>query len=90
MVERFVQAPSENLPYIVDWSEWLPGGDTIAASMFTADVGVTVGVTSFTQAAATVWISGGVAGCSYDVVNVVTTAQGLTGARTLKVEIETL
>ena len=79
----FTKDPNATLPYSVDWgANWL-GSDTIAASSWTVPAGLTQVSSSFTTKIATVVISGGVAGQSYDIVNRITTALGYIDDRTL-------
>ena len=87
---EYAQDAAEYLDYKVDWSGWLAGGDTIVTSTFTADLGITLTNPSFAQTSATVWISGGVNGTSYNVVNSIVTAQGRKAERTLRIDIKKL
>lgn len=79
-----VKDPSAHLDYGWDWGPWLPAGDTIAASTWTASPGVTVELDSFTPEGLTVvWVSGGTAGQTYSLTNRVTTAEGRVDDRTI-------
>lgn len=80
-MNTFVKDPSAVLDYAADWSAWLASvGDTITASTWTPDTGITVGTggfaPSFTPTKTTVWLSGGTAGVSYKIVNHITTVAG--------------
>ena len=83
----FTKDPNATLPYSIDWgANWL-GSDTIAASSWTVPAGLTQVSSSFTTKIATVVISGGVAGQSYDIVNRITTTLGYIDERTLTIQV---
>lgn len=69
--------PDEVLDYSFDWGEFL-NGDTISASDWDVEDGLTVGSDSFSDTVTTVWLSGGQAGRSYTARNRIVTAQGRT------------
>lgn len=82
-MSTFVKDPSAVLDYSIDWTKWLTvgvGGDTIIASTWTPETGITVGsggfAPSLTPTKTTVWLSGGTAGVTYKCVNHITTAGG--------------
>ena len=81
--------PRATLDYSVDWTEWL-AGDTITSSQWSVSGGSELSITnsSHTASIATVWLTGGTAGKSYRVSNVITTAVGRTDARTLVINVE--
>jgi hypothetical protein len=86
--QTFTKDPNATLDYVWDWSKWLtPLSDTISAVTFTAETGLTVGTTSHTGTTATVWLSGGTADTSYNVVCHITTTGGRTNDRTATVKI---
>lgn len=82
------------LDYDIDWSAWLPLGDTIAASTWaSSDAAVITNAPapSFTNTATKVWISCGVGvvvGEKYLVVNHITTADGREEDYTLIMKIK--
>ena len=78
--------PSAILDYQFNWAEWL-AGDTLSASTWTADGGLTVEDDDFTNVLSTVWLSGGAVGLAYAVTNRITTAGGRTDERTLKIVV---
>jgi len=82
MKQRFVKEPNAVLDYTVDWSDWL-GSDTISASSWSADSGITVVSSGHDDTSATVWLSGGTAGTTYEVVNQITTAGGRVNEATI-------
>jgi hypothetical protein len=62
--------PDAVLDYTLDWGAtgdpWL-SGDTIATATWTLDAGLTKVSESATATAATIWLSGGIAGSTYRV-----------------------
>lgn len=80
------QDPAATLDYQFNWAEWL-AGDTISASTWTADDGLTVASSAFTNVLTTVWLSGGAVGLTYAVTNHITTAGGRTDERTLSIVV---
>lgn len=87
MSVRKTKDPNAVLDYGFDYSRWLPSGDTITASTWTPDTGITVNSSSFTSTATTVWLAGGTAGTSYKVVNHITTQQGRQDDQTLEISV---
>jgi hypothetical protein len=66
-------APSKDaaavLDYSIDWSQWL-AGDTIAASSWTCDQGITgVPVSGPDTTKTSIWLSGGTMGQTYKISN---------------------
>ena len=74
----FIKDPDAVLDYAVDWSTWLPEGDTIATSTWTVPTGITKDSDSHDDTTVTIWLSGGTLGETYELVNRVTTAAGRT------------
>lgn len=77
-IAKFVKDPGAKLDYVIDWGAWISGSDTINTVTTVPAVGVASGITvtqaTKTNTTTTVWVSGGVAGTSYDVtVHIVTT-----------------
>ena len=89
-VTEFTQDPSANLDYAVDWSEWLPAGDTISTFQVIVGSGIsaTKSVTLSTATIAVIWVSGGVVGLVYAVTVRVTTSVGRVDDRTFYVRID--
>jgi hypothetical protein len=77
--------PDAVLDYRVDWTAWLQASETITTSTWILESGIVQNSTSNTTTTATVWLSGGTAGTAYKVTNRVTTNQGRTDDRTIKV-----
>ena len=84
----FTQDPQDRLDYEIDWSEWLPTGDTIITSTWAVDdAALTLDDDSATTTAATVFASGGVIGSAYLVTNHIETGQGREKDQTIKIKI---
>lgn len=87
MASSFMKDPDANLPFGVDWSGWLPEGDTIESSSWLVPVGLSKGVTNVVGGQAIVWLSGGTAGQTYAVTNRVVTVGGLVDDRTIRIQV---
>jgi len=87
--------PSSQLIYSLDWSQWLPEGDTVASVTYTLQVrandpaplikgttGVQTGTITFVE------LSGGQVGKIYTVTAAITTVDGLVDRRNFRVKIE--
>ena len=79
--------PDEVLPYTIDWSDWLVGGDTVSTSSWSATL-LTVDSDTNDTTTTTVTTSAGTAGQAVRVTNRITTVNGLTGERSIVVRIE--
>jgi hypothetical protein len=100
-VKVFPKDPSSILNYEIDWTNggandggandhgWLQG-DTIKTSIWTLPTGITKVTDSTTTTKTTIWVSGGTAGESYDVVNTITTnsTPSKTEQRTIRFEVQ--
>jgi hypothetical protein len=84
---RFRKDPDALLDYEFDWGAWLPPGDTIAAITMTADAGIVVESSTFTDTTATVWLSGGTELEIYTITNHITTADGREEDMTIEIQI---
>jgi hypothetical protein len=78
--------PNAVLDFGVRWTKWLDT-DTISASTWIVPTGLTADSDSFTDTVTTVWLSGGVDGSSYDIVNRITTAAGRVDDRTIRISV---
>lgn len=74
MTTTFTKDPAAKLDYSVDWTDFLETDENIAASEWTTPAGLTVVTSSYTNKKATIWLSGGALGTSYEVVNKITTS----------------
>jgi len=86
MVQKWTKDADAVLDFTIDWGDWL-GTDTISASTWTCDSGITVDSSSNTTTTTTVWLSGGTAGATYTVTNRIVTVAGRTEDRDLQVLI---
>jgi hypothetical protein len=86
MTDTFLKDPAARLDYTVDWTAWL-GADTIAQVDWTVPAGLTTTATSNATTTATVWLSGGTLGATYEVVCQVTTATGRIDQRTIRIQV---
>lgn len=69
---RFYKDPDDKVSYQLDWSDWLDG-DTISASAWTLDSGITNEGDSNTTTTTTIQVSGGTADTAYRLSNQITT-----------------
>lgn len=88
----YTKDPDAVLDYTVDWNgaaalggPWLQTSETITTSTWIVPVGITQNSTSNTTTTATIWLSGGTAGTTYEVTNRVVTNQGRTNDHTIRV-----
>ncbi len=89
----FRKDPAAVLDYAIDWSAWLAGpdgtdDDTIQSSSWGAPDGITVDDDSNTDSVATVWLSGGTAGQTYQVTNHIVTAAGRETDQTILIVVQ--
>jgi len=80
--------PQEVLDYVVDWSKPL-AGDIITTSTWTLPDGIVAGQEDSTDTTTTIWLSSGVHGQSYDLVNRITTAAGRVREQTCTLKVKT-
>jgi len=83
----FLKDPNAVLDYQVRWNTWL-GADTISTSTWVVPSGITKESDTNTTTSATIWLSGGTVGDSYNLVNRIITAGGRTEDRTITIQIE--
>lgn len=69
----FEKDPQAVLDYSVDWTDFLETNETIFSSQWFNPEGITVDSNGHTDKVATVWLSGGTLGQSYELVNRITT-----------------
>lgn len=80
----FTKDPDATLDYTWDWTAWL-GDDTISTAVFTADPGIVIEYDSVAPKTATVWLSGGTAYQTYQVICKITTAAQRIEDRSIKI-----
>lgn len=89
-----VKDPGAYLTYTVDWVDWLPGGDNLDTSTFTASTisgdasPLVIAANTIITTQAVVEISGGTAGEIYTVTNTITTTNGETDKRRFRIKVE--
>lgn len=71
----------------IDWSAWLKS-DTISASEWTADPAITLTRKQTTGTVTACYVSGGVFGVVYRVVNKITTVDGKVDSRYITITIQ--
>ena len=82
------KGPTETVERHVDWSARLVAGDSIKASAFELPPGLVADAARNTELIATVSITGGEAGQTYEVLNRVTTARGLVLTQAIKLRVK--
>lgn len=88
--------PDAYLDYSIDWSDWMPAGDSLASSSWTIETiagdsnAMTTDQNTFSGGTniATVWLDGGSAGENYTITNTITTTNGLTDERFFRVFVK--
>lgn len=73
ILRTFYKDPDETLKFTIDWADWLTSPDVIDSSEWTVPAGITNVAVSASTTQTTIWLSGGSAGTSYDIVNAITT-----------------
>ena len=90
-LETFDKDPDALLDYGFNWAPWLPTGDTIASATWTiapvCEGGLEVDHQTETTKIASVWLTGGNVGQSYDVTCHVVTAGGREDDRSFRVNV---
>lgn len=77
IAQTFVKDPDEKLDYGFNWAGILPSGDTITASTWVLDMGITQSASpppTFDDTTTTIWLEGGSDNEDYNVINRITTA----------------
>ena len=84
---RIGKDPDAVLDYSMDWTAWLLPGDSVSASDWLADDGITIDSDALAGPVATVWLSGGTARRTYVVTNRITTNGGRVDDRSITVYV---
>ena len=85
--------PYAVLDYTLDWTNWMPTGDTISSITVTAETisgdsaPLTIDSTTNNDYLATAYISGGTAGNIYNVEYKIDTTNGLKDSRNIRIKI---
>jgi len=87
---RVYKDPDAVLDYGFDWSDWMVNNDSITASTWAAETGITIDSEDEdgNNNTATVWLSSGTSGRQYRVTNTITTQGGRVDERTLVVIVQ--
>jgi hypothetical protein len=96
VVKQYPKDPAAKLDYLMDWSSWLPSGDTISTSAWAIDPPVpdtSLAIAgspapSNTTTTATCWLTGGTLGQKYILRNRITTVGGRTEDRSVAIVVE--
>jgi hypothetical protein len=83
----FTKDPDAVLDYRWDWTAWLADGEVISTSVVLAPAGITLDSDTNDTTSTTAWLSGGTNGTDYDVVNRISTNQGRTDDRTMRIHV---
>ena len=80
--------PESVLLYTFDWTEWLDTGDTLSTHTITAQTGITVDSDAIAaNTKVNITLSGGTANKDYIVECLITTANGLTDERSMRIPV---
>ena len=85
--------PYSVLDYSLDWTNWMPSGDTISAISVTAETisgdstPLAVDSSTNTDYIATAYISGGTAGNIYNIEYKIDTTNGLKDSRNFRIKV---
>jgi len=90
MIGIFPKSPPDQTDYDIDFSEWLPDGDTITSADATVepDGELAVASVSITDQTVKVWLNGGLDGETYTVTLIVGTAGGRTKEICFKIRVK--
>lgn len=87
-MHQITKDPDATLDYGFDWSSWLQDGETITASSWTADTGLTLGTDTYDDTSTTVWISDGTPRhYPYTVTNRITTSAERIDERSILINV---
>jgi len=75
-MSSILKDPDAVLDYGFNWEDWLADGETISASSWDVESGLTVDSSSFDDTQTVVWLSGGTVGEEYVITNHIVTSAG--------------
>jgi len=84
-IASFNKDPEAMLDYHINWSDWLDG-DTIIASEWVTESGISIVADKFSDTVAVVWLSGGESRSRYEVTNRITTSGSRIDERTIRIK----
>jgi hypothetical protein len=79
--------PDEKLDYLVDWSDELATGETIATSAWDVPAGLTGSDETNDDTSTLIFLAGGTAGTEYLVTNTITTSRGVINEHYLTIHV---
>jgi hypothetical protein len=82
----FVRDHASFLDYKVNWAAWL-GSDTIRESIWSTEPGISITNPSHSDTETTIWVSAGVPGLDYGLVNRILTDGGRTAERVIVIHV---
>lgn len=94
MLGTIQKQPADQLDYDVDFSKWLPSGDTVTSAIASASTidgdtaPLVVDSVSVTDTVVKAWISGGLDGNTYKVTVTATTAAGRVKEEEFKIRVK--
>lgn len=87
-VQDFVKTPASKLDYTIDWSEWLPDGDSVIDSEWDIPEGLSViNQLLLDGSRCVVWLEGGRPDHNYLLTNTIVTQAGRREAFTQKLRV---
>ena len=85
--QTFVKDPDDVLDYKINWATWLDS-DTLSSATWTVPSGITKDSQSNTTTTATIWLSSGAAGQTYEITCRGVTAGGRTKDWTIGIRVK--
>jgi hypothetical protein len=83
-----IKDPDAVLDYTIDWTAWLDDvSDTISSKTIIVPGGITNSTSTIVGKTVVIWLSGGTAGTTYQVVCRIVTAGGRTDDRSIFIEV---
>lgn len=88
-IPTIIKDPDAILDYTIDWTYWLDAvTDTISTKTIVTPTGITCTTSSISGKKVIMWLSGGTAGTTYQVVCRITTVGGRTEDRSIYVAVK--
>lgn len=84
----YIKDPDAVLDYHLNWKKELDSDDTINGLTTFVPTGITKNSDSYTDTRSSIWLSGGSAGGTYDIIFRITTSGGRTDDRTITIRVE--
>lgn len=87
-MSRYTKDADAALDYSVDWTSWLADTEIITSHTVTAPAGLTLDSSSEASGVVTAWLSAGTVGTTYRVGFRITTSEGRTDERSIRIHVE--